>query len=129
MLKCTRCGATNLDTANICSGCGVALGTQVRAAADDKRAKTRKIITGVIWLAIIVVLAITGPGIYHFGYGKLLDYRLATTKKSTTIGCGGPVESTSSPEHKESVERCVAADADLTKLQADYDAFFKTATK
>jgi uncharacterized membrane protein YvbJ len=119
---CTHCGENNPDGTARCARCGVNLGAQARAKQDAKQlvvwAVIRKI-TAVI--ALVIVACLIMPA-YKASFTAYYRYRLNTVKEAANKSCHESQQTSQGAE----LDKCLAADDNLTKAQADYDNFLKT---
>lgn len=124
---CKACGTNSPDNLTRCVKCGVALGSQFRADADLRRAKTRLMVRAVIWVAVVIALVAVAPSVYHKAGTAYYKYHLKSVSEGAMVDCGGPIVPTMRPDQKTQVDTCLAGNADLKKAKADYAAFTNTA--
>jgi zinc-ribbon domain len=123
MTICTRCGESNPDGVSRCNKCGIALGAQIRAAQDVKRAQTGKVVRGAAWITFVVVLVLAAPSIYHAAGTAYYKQHLKGITQVVMTHCGGPVTNDMQAYQKDQVSKCIDKDEDLIAAQHDYDNF------
>ena len=122
---CAQCGEQNPDGAPRCVKCGIALGHQLRAAADAKRSRNGAVIRGLIWVGVVVVLLIVGPVVYRTAWGSYLQYKLKGAKQSAMKDCGGPLLNDTPQTQVDQFNKCMATNAEFTEAENAYNSFKK----
>ncbi len=82
-----------------------------------------------VWVVILIVLGVVGPGIYHAANGAYLEFHLKSVKTNVVKSCGGPIEDSTPAYQKADITKCIDTNAELIKAQSDFDNFSGTSKK
>ena len=122
---CTSCGEQNPDYATRCAQCGVSLGAQMRAKQDSIRGRNGSIVRIALWMGVLIILAIVLPPAYRTGNAAFQKYKFDAVNNRANKDCNGPITDSMQAYQKDEITKCLASNSELSKAQADYDAFTK----
>lgn len=127
MITCKVCGQQNADGTIRCSGCGVAIGHQMRADRDAKRGMISTGFRAVMWVVALILIVCIAPPIYKASGSAYFKWRLKSLEETADKACNGPITDTMPESQRAQIQQCLNEDSPLQKAKSDYNSFTKPA--